>query len=248
MMTFKNFVTRQRLSIFLIGILIFFISLTLANIIGISHIWGDIFVNLAASALTIIFTVFIIDYLSLKERAEQTSSAGDLAEDEIRSICLRIRWNIARLFGYKPVGFNRENISSRKQAGKYLDKLTQGVDSFLSETWDNISSNGQLSEASLQKYMDRLQSARIELEQTMILYEYALPFALREAILNLRSELQLTDRLLNFIDTSTPINEANHSLVSVSSKAVYEAIEKVLSYGNLREGSVEEKVTSSQGK
>jgi hypothetical protein len=242
-MTFKDFITRQRLIIFLIGILTFFVSLALSNIIGIAHLWGELFVDLSASALTIIFTVFIIDYLSLKERSEQTSSAANLAEDEIRSICMRIRWNIARLFGYKPEGFNRESIANRNEAGKYLDKLTVQVDKYLSEAWDDGNKDSHITEDSLQRYIDRLQAARNELEQTLIVYEYALPFSLREAILGLRSELQITDRLLNFIDTSTSLNDANYSLVRVSSKAVYEAIENILSQNSLgiNEGSIHQK-------
>ena len=56
----------------------------------------------------------------------------------------------------------------------------------------------------------------------------ALPFNLREKVLALRSELQLAERLLGFINTSEPFNKANLSLIRVTSKSVYDAIQGIL--------------------
>jgi hypothetical protein len=226
-MRFKDFVTVQRASIFIVGIAFFIVSLIISHLIGFDSLWGELFVDLAASAVTVIFTALIIDYLNLKERTNKTQNAASLAEDEIRATCFRTNWRLARLFGLERRGSARDNVSNREEARHYLDTATDEVSDYLTHL-DFSSGKTAVNTQAFQKYLDRLQSSQTELEQVLVLYEYALPFDLREKVLTLRSELQLAERLLGFIDTSEPFNRANHSLIRVTAQSVYSAIQGIL--------------------
>jgi hypothetical protein len=228
-MRFKDFISRQRITIFVLGVVAFVVTLLAAHAIGSNSIWSELYVDLAASSFTIIFTSFIIDYLSLREKSSLTQSAADLAEDEIRATCFRINVRLARLFGMTSFDYGRDNISDRQQARQYLDKLTQNVNNYLSQI-DFSDDKHKINKDDFQKYLDRLQSAQSELEQALILYGYALSYSLRERILSLRSEMQIADRLLGFIDASDNLNDSNLSLISVTSQSVYDAVEEVLAH------------------
>lgn len=226
-MRFKDFVTTQRAAIFIVGISFFIVSFTASHIIGLDSLWGELFIELAASAITIVFTALIIDYLNIKERTNKTQNAASLAEDEIRATCFRTNWRLARLFGLKRRGSARDQVSTREQARHYLDTVTDEVSDYLAHL-DFANSKTAVNTEAFQRYLDRLQSSQTELEQVLVLYEYALPFDLREKVLNMRSELQLAERLLGFIDTSEPFNRANLSLIRVTSQSVYTATQGIL--------------------
>ena len=70
-MHFKEFITRQRVIIVIVGIATFVIALFFSHLIGFSTLGGALFVNLAASSITIVFTALIIDYLGLKEASDK---------------------------------------------------------------------------------------------------------------------------------------------------------------------------------
>lgn len=226
-MKFKDFITRQRLTIFIAGVVVFVITLIIAHHSGASSETGTLFINLAASSVTIISTALILDFLNAKERHSKTEPAAKLAKDEVRNICYRMEISIARLYGLKRTAGARENISNHEEARQYLQKLTDEVGDYLSRK-DIFDANTSLSTEALRNYLERLQQSLIDLEQTLILYEYALSYKLRESILILRSELQIVERLLGFMDTSVPLNKANLSLISITSQSVYEATESVL--------------------
>lgn len=226
-MRFKDFITVQRGSIFIVGVMFFIASLIGAHFIGFASLWGELFVDLAASAMTIIFTALIIDYLNLKERSNKTQNAASLAEDEIRATCFRTNWRLARLFGLKRRGSARDNVSTHEQALDYLGTVTEEVSDYLAGL-DFSNTETVINTDAFQRYLDRLSSSQTELEQVLLLYEYALSLELREKVLALRSELQLAERLLGFIDTSEPFNRANLSLIRVTSQSVYDAIQGIL--------------------
>jgi hypothetical protein len=228
-MQFKEFITKQRAAIFIVGIATFIVALLVAHFINFASLWGELFIDLAASSVTIVFTALIIDYLGLKEQISKTQNAAGLGEDEISATCYRIKWRLARLFGLEQGETGRDNISNRKEARLYLDKVTSEVDGYLSKQ-DFVSKDTTINTRAFQKYLERLQSSQTELEQTLILYEYALSYSLREHVLALRSELQIAERLLGFIDTSESFNEDNLSLIKVTAQYVYEAVEAVLTH------------------
>lgn len=228
-MQFKEFITQQRASIFIIGILFFIISLLIAHITGVSSVWGDLFDNLAGSSLTIIFTALIIDYLRIREQSNKTLNAADLAEDEIRSTCIRIKWRLSRLFGLERRNLGRENISDRKEANEYLERVMHEVDGYLSQH-DFVKDETPVNEKAFPRYLENLQSFQTELEQALVLYQYALSYTLRERVLALRSELQVAERVLGFIDTSESLTEANLSLIRVTSQSIYKTVEVVLEH------------------
>lgn len=231
-MRFKEFLTKQRIWIFVFGVAAFIVALTVANIFGVTSLSSELFVDLAASSVTIIFTALIIDYLNLREQTNRTKNAADLAEDEIRAICFRIKWRLASLFGLDRSDYNRDMISNREEAREFLDAITERADKYLS---DLDFDTAEVHPEALALYQQRLERSQNDLEQTLILYEYALSYSLRELILTLRSELQISDRLLSFIDPEAKLNDANQSLIRVSSKSVYEAVEAVLGYGSRTE-------------
>jgi len=228
-MRFKDFVTLQRAGIFVIGFVTFGVSLGIAHITGFATLWGALFIDLAASATTVVFTALIIDYLGVREENSRTRNAAGLAEDEIKATCFRVKWRMARLFGLKRQGSSRDNISSREEAREYLDNAGSEVDEYL-ETHSLMSKDTPLDTAGLPKYLERLELARADLEQTLILYEYAMAYSLRERILNLRSELQVAENILGFIDFSEELNKANISLIRILSKSIYDEIEQVLKH------------------
>ncbi len=184
-MHFKDFITRQRVGIFIIGIATFIVSLLLSSFVGYTSIIGELFVDLAASSATIVFTALIIDYLSLKEQSQRTLTAAGLAEDEIRAVCFRINWRLARLFGMERDGSKRDTISNHEEAYHYLETLTVEVSTYLAKQ-DFLHSEKILDIDAFQRYLDRLQSSQAELEQALVLFEYALSFSLREQVLTLR--------------------------------------------------------------
>jgi hypothetical protein len=231
---FKEFITKQRVAIFFIGLLAFCITLVLSHIIGFNSLWGELFIDLAASAFTIIFTTLIIDYLQLREKGMRTMNAAALAEAEIRTICLRIKWRMARLLGMQQDELDRNAISDRESARNYLDQVTKKVDSYLSAGFEDKKQN--INDKALQKYLERLQDSQNELEQTLILYDYALSYSLRECVLALRRELQTSDRLLGFIDNGELLNDANRSLIEISAQSVYDAVEDVLTHSSTSDG------------
>ncbi len=213
-----------------IGTLSFIVSLMIARKTGYSSISGDLFIDLAASATTVVFTALIIDYLGLKEQVNKTKNAAGLAEDEIRATCFRVKWRMARLFGLQRNRIiERENISNRQEAREYLDKAEQEVNSYLN-SYQLTNPKTPLESSRFSKYLERLVAARAELEQTLVLYEYAMNYSLRERVLSLRTELQIADNILGFIDNSDDLNDANISLIRVLSQSIYEAIEKVLEH------------------
>jgi len=227
-MRFSEFITRQRTVIFVIGIITFALSLIASSIVGFSSEWGELYINLAASSITIIFTAFIIDYLRVKETFSQTQNATSLAEDEITATCFRIKWRLARLFGLEHKGSDRENISNSTEAVKYLGMVTEEVDTYL-QGQNFVKNKTKINEAELPRYIERLQLAQTELEQALILFEYATPYDFRERVLALRKELQFTERIIGFIDFTTPLNNSNKSIIRVTSQSVYDAINIVLS-------------------
>jgi hypothetical protein len=227
-MQFKEFISRQRVAILIVGVIIFIASLLASHAFGLDTLWGDLFVDLAASSVTIVFTSFIIDYLGLREQANKTKNAASLAEDEIQATCYRIKWRLARVLGMEQAGRGRDNISNRQEARDYLEKITREVDDYLSNK-DFYNDKITIDTSAFQKYIERLQASQTELEQTLILYEYALSYSLREHVLGLRSELQISERLLGFIDSSE-LNEANLSLIRVSAQTVYDSVETVLGH------------------
>jgi hypothetical protein len=232
--SFKDFITKQRAAIFVLGIAVFIGALVLSHIIGFDSLWGELFIDLATSAVTIVFTALIIDYLNVREQSMKTMNAAGLAESEIRAICLRIKWRMARLFGMEQNLIQRDQISDQHDALQYLEKVTNKVDNYLSEGFD--AHQEKMDEKSFQKYLERLQSSQNELEQTLILYEYALSYSLRECILALRRELQTADRLLGFIDNSEELNEANRSLIKVTAQSIYDSVEEVMSHTSTSDG------------
>lgn len=228
-MRFKDFITRQRVAIFLVGLIAFATSILTAYIIGFTTEWGELFIDLAASAVTVIFTALIIDYLNAREKASKTKNAAGLAENEIRVTCFRVKWSMARLFGLERQRSGREKISDRTEAREYLDRVSHEVTTYLEK---NSMKNAPLEAARFPKYLERLQTAKTELEQTLILYEYAMDYRLKERVLNLRSELQISENILGFIDFSEELNEANISLIRIQSQSVYDEIERVLEHGS----------------
>lgn len=228
-MKFKDFISRERVGIFIVGIGLFAASLWGAKITGYASLGGELFIDLAAAVSTIVFTALIIDYLSLRERSNRTRNAAGLAEDEITATCFRIKWRMARLFGLEAKRSGRENISSRSEAREYLERARKEVNSYLSAHPPG-SKDTPLVESMLPKYIERLQKARDELEQTLLLYEYAMDYSLRERVLSLRSELQVADNILGFVDVAEKLNDANASLVRVLSQTIYDTAEELLGH------------------
>jgi hypothetical protein len=228
-MKFREFITKQRGAIFIVGVAVFLISLLLSRDVGFDSLWGELFIDLAASSVTIIFTALIIDYLNMREQRSKTQNATNLAEDEIRAICFRIEWRIARLFGMNRNATNWDKISNRQEARNYLEAMTEEVDTYLSEI-DFSSDKTHINARAFENYLERLQSSQNDLEQTLLLYEYALPYSLRERVLALRSELHIADRLLGFIDASESPNKANLSLIRITAQSVYDAVTEVLAH------------------
>jgi hypothetical protein len=226
-MTFKQFITKQRVSIFIIGLVLFTISFLVARSFGYESLWGSLFDSLAASSITIVFTALIIDYLGAQEEAGKIREAATLAEEEINSICSRIEWQIARLFGLRPNLIERETISSHEEAITYVQRNNARVQSFLS-TLDFDEKHEHLNEAILDRFAERLQQMQGHLEQTLVLYEYALAHDFRVSVLTLRKELQTTERLLSFIDFSESLSEENESLVRIVAAEVHQAAQAVL--------------------
>lgn len=230
-MQFKEFITQQRVAIFILGVLTFIVSLAISNSIGFDSLWGELFIDLAASSVTIVFTALIIDYLRLREQSSKTVNAAGLAEDEIKATCFRIKWRLARLFGLERRNSGRDNISSRQEAQQYLQRVTEEVNHYLSNK-SLTEKKTDVDEKMFPQYLERLQSAQTELEQVLVLYEYALPYSLMERVLSLRSELQISERVLGFIDTSEPLSKSNISLIRVTAQSVYEAVESVLEHSS----------------
>jgi hypothetical protein len=228
-MDFKEFITKQRVGIFVVGAATFIVGLLLSHLIGFDSITGELFIDLAASSVTIVFTALIIDYLGLREHSDRTHAAADLAEDEIRATCFRINWRLARLFGLEGNGRRRDTISNREEAGHYLETFTTEVNEYLAKQ-DFLHEKNIFDIDAFQRYVDRLQSSQTELEQTLVLYEYALSYSLRERVLTLRRELQIAERLLGFIDVSESLNDANLSLIRVTAQSVYDAVSAVLEH------------------
>jgi hypothetical protein len=228
-MHFKDFISKQRVGIFVIGLATFFVSLVVAHKQGYNTLWGELFVDLAASAVTIIFTALIIDYLGVREENNKTKSAAGLAEDEIMATCFRIKWRMARLFGLERRELARDSISNREQAREYLERAGEEVNSYL-ENHNVADSDTPIHIPQFPRYLERLETARTELEQTLMLYEYAMNYSLRERVLSLRSELQVADNILGFIDYSEKLSKANISLIRVLSQSIYTAMEEVLEH------------------
>jgi hypothetical protein len=230
---FKDFITKQRVGIFIVGLVAFTIFIATAQIMGFASLWGELLVDLSGSAITVIFTALIIDYLGVREESNKTKNAAGLAEDEIKATCFRIEWRMARLFGMERQS-GRDNISNRQEAKDFLDTVSLEVTAYL-ETHSMLDSRTPLDSSLLQKYTERLQFAKTELEQTLLLYEYAMSYSLRERILSLRTELQIADNILGFIDFEEQLNEANISLIRILSQSVYDAIEQVLGHDSRAE-------------
>ena len=229
-MQFRDFITRQRVGIFVIGFATFVMTLVIAQAQGYASLSGALFTDLAASSITVVFTALIIDYLGVREESNKTKNAAGLAEDEIKATCYRVKWRMARLFGLeRHEASKRDNISSREEAKDYLDLVEGEVNTYLA-THNMQRDDVSVQAALFPKYLERLESARTELEQTLLLYEYAMSYSLRERVLSLRSELQIADNLLSFIDASDELNDANISLIRVLSQSVYDKIEDVLGH------------------
>jgi len=226
-MHFKDFITRQRVAIFLVGIIAFAASIVEANRAGFATEWGELFIDLAGSAVTVIFTALIIDFLNVREKASKTKNASELAENEIRVTCFRVQWGMARLFGLERQRKGRDKISNRSEARKYLDTVTHEVTTYLE---NNNIEHAPLNASRFPKYYERLHTAKIELEETLLLYEYAMDYRLKERVLNLRSELQISENILGFIDFSEELNDSNMSLIRIQSQCVYDEIENVLNH------------------
>jgi hypothetical protein len=231
---FKDFITQQRVGIFIIGLATFTVSLLIAHAAGLNTLRGELFVDLSASAFTIVFTALIIDYLGVREESSKTKNAAGLAEDEIKATCFRVKWRMARLFGMERRGSIRDNISNRQEAREYLDMVDQEVDTYLS-THSLINKSTSIESSMLDKYVERLETARTELEQILILYEYAMGYSLRERVLNLRTELQIADNILGFIDFTEELNKSNLSLIRILSQSIYDKVEEVLEHGSRTE-------------
>ncbi|HUB93656.1 MAG TPA: hypothetical protein VMB52_04085 [Verrucomicrobiae bacterium] len=226
-MTFKQFITRQRVTILIIGITLFIVSFLVARRFGYESLWGGLFDSLAASSITIVFTALIIDYLGVREEASKTSDAASLAQEEIDSICARVEWQIARLFGLEPNRTERESISNHDEAAEYIQNNNARVQEFLSNL-DFTMGHSNLNEATLAKFIERLQQMQSQLEQTLVLYEYALGHDFRVSALSLRRELQTTERLLSFIDFSETLSTENESLIRFSTSAIHETTQAIL--------------------
>jgi hypothetical protein len=226
-MRFKDFITRQRIVIFVAGIVIFVGALSLAHDCGLATLPGELMVDLAASSVTVVFTALIIDYLGVLEEYGKTQKAANLAEDEIKAACFRLKFQMASFFGIKRQATGRNMIADLKEARSYLLVITKEVDSYLEEhRLDDVNTPVLLDR--FPRYLDRLQHAQGEFEQTLLLYEYAIPYSLRERILSLRRELRVADNLLGFIDES--LNEANISLIRVMSQSIYDLMTDMLSH------------------
>lgn len=234
-MTFKQFITRQRVIIFIIGIVLFSVSLFVAHWLGYTSLPGALATNLAASSVTIVLTALIIDFLGVREAASKISDVAALAEEEIYSICSRAEWQIAQLFGLKRDATERNVISTREEARAYIQKNNELVQSFLS----NIDFNQKVSnfnEDTLNKFTDRLQHIQTQLEETLVLYEYALAYDFRARALALRQELRTTERLFSFIDFSG-LGEENDSLVRLTMAELHDAAQDILSVSNPTTGA-----------
>lgn len=227
-MTFKQFITRQRVSILIIGIILSAITLSLGRRFGIASVWGALLIDLAASSITIVLTALIIDYLGAREEASKISDAATLAEEEIRSICARIEWQIAQLFGLERNRAERLTISNHDEARTYLQKNYKRVQSFIASLDFDNNKELRTDEAALSRYSDRLQRIQAQLEQTLVLYEYALSHDFRVRALELRQELQITERLLGFIEFGDEVTDENESLIRLTAAAVYEAAQALL--------------------
>jgi hypothetical protein len=219
-MKFKAFISRQRLAIFIVGLAVFILSIIISNLSGFASLWGELFVDLAASSVTIIFTALIIDYLSLKEQSNKTKNAASLANEEIKASCFRIKTSLAWL--------DRDDISSISDVRDYLESASKIVDDYLSEH-SLTDKNTPIDKKALPRYIDRLQSAQSDLEQTLILYEFAMPLNIREQVLKLRRELQLSERLVGFIDDYDSLSESNISMIRVTAQSVYGSLKETLS-------------------
>lgn len=228
-MKFKEFITRQRVAIFIVGLGAFFVLLYIAHFIGYLSLWGELLIDLGASSMTIIFTALIIDYLQLKEASIKTQNAAGLAEDEIKATCFRVKWRMARLFGLERRDSGRQDISNQKEAIEYLDEVTSEVDNYLSNH-NFLDTNTTVNTNVFSQYLERLQVAQTELEQALILYEYATSYSFREAVLALRRELQTAERVLGFIDTSLPFSKANLSMIRITARSIYQAITALLEH------------------
>lgn len=226
-MTFKQFITRQRVIIFVVGILLFIFSFLLARRFGYNSLGGSLCDSLAASSITIVFTALIIDYLGVKEEAGKISEAATLAEEEINSICSRIEWQIARLFGLERNPTERESISNHDEAITYIQRNNARVQTFLS-TLDFNEKHVHLNEMVLSRFAERLQQMQARLEQTLVLYQYALAHDFRVSVLTLRRELQTTERLLSFIDFSEPLSDENESLIRFAATEIHQAAQTAL--------------------
>jgi hypothetical protein len=226
---FKDFITRQRAGIFIVGLVTFTILIATAQLMGFATLWGELLVDLSGSAITVIFTALIIDYLGVREESNKTKNAAGLAEDEIKATCFRVEWRMARMFGMERRQSDRSNISNRKEAKDFLDTVSTDVTAYLG-THSMVDDHTPLDPSVLPKYSERLQFAKTELEQTLLLYEYAMSYSLRERVLNLRTELQIADNILGFIDYTEQLNEANISLIRILSQSIYGAIEQVLEH------------------
>jgi len=226
-MTFKQFITRQRVTIFVIGIVLFGLSFLVARWFGYESLGGELFDSLAASSITIVFTALIIDYLGAKEEAGKISEAATLAEEEIDSVCSRIEWQIARLFGLERNLTERVSISNHDEAITYIQRNNTRVQSFLA-TLNFNEKQVHLNEMVLGRFAERLQQLQSQLEQILVLYEYALAHEFRVNVLTLRRELQTTERLLSFIDFSEQLSEENESLIRFAATEVHQAAQIAL--------------------
>jgi hypothetical protein len=203
---FKDFISSQRTTILVIGMAAFVISLIIGKQAGITTIRGALFVDLAASSITVVFTALIIDYLGIREENGRTKNAAGLAEDEINATCFRVKCRMARLFGLSSQREVRNKISNREFAREFLKEVEVEVNDYFKA--HSMSSHKTLiTESVLQTYIEHLQIARSELEQTLSLYEYAMSYSLRERVLNLRSELHVGYNLFGFIDFSEKLND-----------------------------------------
>ncbi len=157
----------------------------------------------------------------------KTKNAAGLAEDEISDTCFRIKWRLARLFGLESRETGREHISNHQEAITYLNDVTVEVNNYLSQH-HFIKDQTPVTENEFPAYLGRLQMAQTELEQALILFEYATSFILKERTLALRQELQVAERILGFIDTSKPLSKANLSIIRITGQSIYDAIEDLL--------------------
>jgi hypothetical protein len=237
-MQFKDFITKQRVVILVIGLLLFAICISAAHGLGFNTLPGELSVDLAASAVTVVFTALVIDYINVREEFNKTKPAAGLAEDEIRATCFRIKWRMGRLFGMtRSHSRQRNNISSRTEAREYFNRAEEEVNDYLEKHYI-LDEATPLVSANLSRFLERLEDARTELEQTLVLYQYALSYSLRERVLELRAELQIADNILSFVDFSDELNEAHISLIKVLSQSIYEAIQTVLEHDSHGDSNV----------